>query len=96
MFTTYAEKTTTTRLFFTQPFFQDNPGRQKDKPFWIFRSRGTSWITCKHLIIHHKFFMGRMLFLLPNQQCQSTEGTTYAGKNEWLYLGLGLEPSDTL
>ena len=23
---------------------------------------------------HHSFFMGRMLFLTPNQQCQSTEG----------------------
>jgi len=23
---------------------------------------------------HHPFFTGRMPFLLPNQQCQSTEG----------------------
>jgi len=23
------------------------------------------------------FFTGRMFFLMPNQQCQSTEGTTY-------------------
>jgi len=32
---------------------------------------------------HHSIFMGRMLFLTPNQQCQSTEGfttvTTYHG-----------------
>jgi len=24
---------------------------------------------------HHSIFTGRMLFLTPNQQCQSTEGT---------------------
>jgi len=24
---------------------------------------------------HHSIFTGRMLFLMPNQQCQSTEGT---------------------
>ena len=25
---------------------------------------------------HHSIFTGRMLFLTPNQQCQSTEGKT--------------------
>jgi len=27
---------------------------------------------CQHIII--QFFTGRMLFLMPKQQCQSTEG----------------------
>jgi len=26
---------------------------------------------------HHSVFIGRMLFLTPNQQCQSTEGNWY-------------------
>jgi len=26
---------------------------------------------------HHSIFTGRMLFLMPNQQCQSTEGSTH-------------------
>jgi len=26
---------------------------------------------------HHSFFTGRILFLMPNQPCQSTEGTEY-------------------
>ena len=25
---------------------------------------------------HHKIFTGQMLFLMPNQQCQSTEGNS--------------------
>jgi len=28
---------------------------------------------------HHLIFTGRMLFLMPNQQCQSTEGTSTEG-----------------
>jgi len=30
------------------------------------------------------FFMGWMLFLTPNQQCQSTEGKTYPTTEEFL------------
>jgi len=33
----------------------------------------------QHLIT--QFFTGRMLFLTPNQQCQSTEGKTIYGRN---------------
>ena len=45
--------------------------------------RGISWTTCKQsapgsrqittAAPHHSIFTGRMLFLTPNQQCQSTE-----------------------
>jgi len=50
--------------------------------FWD--SSGISWTTCKQSaprcrqIVtptpHHSTFIGQMLFLTPNQQCQSTEG----------------------
>ena len=36
---------------------------------------------------HHSIFTGRMLFLTPNQQCQSTEGKTVSkqiDKNKWV------------
>jgi len=46
---------------------------------------GISWTVCKRSAPrskqittstpHHSIFTGRMLFLTPNQQCQSTEGT---------------------
>jgi len=46
---------------------------------------GISWTICKQSAPcswqittptpHHSIFTGRMLFLTPNQQCQSTEGT---------------------
>jgi len=45
---------------------------------------GIRWTICKQSvphsrqittpIPHHSIFTGRMLFLMPNQQCQSTEG----------------------
>jgi len=52
----------------------------------IVSGSGISWAICKsaprsrqittHLIT--QFFTGRMTFLLPNQECQSTEGTIKA------------------
>jgi len=43
---------------------------------------GICWAICKyasqtdnHANIHHSVFTGRMPFLPPSQQCQSTEGT---------------------
>ena len=46
---------------------------------------GISWTICKQSAPHsrqitsptpcHSIFTGRMLFLMPNQQCQSTEGS---------------------
>jgi len=62
---------------------------QKGKPFWILLKQemmggnGISWTICKSFaphrqittpVPHHSIFMGRMLFLMPNQQCQSTKG----------------------
>jgi len=80
-FTACCQLPTTTVL---QPFFWDHPGEN----FWTscYNGRLTeadtptiqlgatpSALTIAHL--HHpQFFMGRMPFLLPSQQCQSTEG----------------------
>jgi len=57
------------------------------KRWW--RGSGISWTICKSLaprsrqitmpVPHHSFFTGRMLFLPPNQQRQSTEGTRNEG-----------------
>ena len=66
---------------------------QKGKPVWILLKQetvsgsGISWAVCKSALRsrqittpaphHSRFFTGRMPFLPPNQQCQSTEGTIY-------------------
>jgi len=63
---------------------------QKGKPFWILLKQemmggsGISCTICKSFAPHSRqittpvpiaeYFTGRMLFLMPNQQCQSTEG----------------------
>ena len=64
-------------------------GTRKVKPIWILLKQETvngsdiSWAICKSaprsrqittLAPHHSVFTGRMPFLPPNQQCQSTEG----------------------
>ena len=70
---------------------------QMDKPFWILLKQrkwggsGNSWTICKLLALcsrnNHtstsslKIFTGRMLFLTPNQQLQSTEGM----RNHYLF-----------
>ena len=56
--------------------------------FWD--GSGISWTICKQSAPrfrqtttptpHHSIFTGRMLFLAPNQQCQSTEGKTMTRK----------------
>jgi len=63
---------------------------QKGKPFWILLEQvmmGWQWHQLDHMQIiytslqtntpapHHSVFTGRMAFLPPNQQHQSTEGT---------------------
>jgi len=71
------------------PFFRDNPGKPvPEENFWTLWCKGRlteadtltirlgatpSGLTIAHL--HHPpiFFMVRMPFLLPNQQCQSTK-----------------------
>jgi len=72
-----------------RPFFRDNPGEQvPEENFWTIWCKGRlteadtpttqlgatpSGLTSAYL--HHTlFFTGRMPFLLPNQQCPSTEG----------------------
>jgi len=54
--------------------------------FWD--GSGISWTICEQSVPgsrqittsapHHSIFTGRMLFLMPNQQCQSTEGISRA------------------
>ena len=39
---------------------------------------------CQHLIT--QFFTGRMLFLMPNQQCQTTEGLTIQHSDRKCYI----------
>ena len=65
-------------------------GTRKVKPIWILLKQetvsgsGISWAICKSAprsrqtttpAPHHSVVTGRMPFLPPNQQCQSTEGT---------------------
>ena len=70
------------------PFFCDHPGEPvPEENFWTFWCKGRlreadtptirmgatpSGLSSAHL--HLPFFTDRMPFLLPNQQCQSTEG----------------------
>ena len=69
--------------------FSGTTGPTKVKPIWIILKQetvsgsGISWAICKsaprsrHITTpepHHSFFTGRMPFLPPNQQRQSTEG----------------------
>jgi len=52
---------------------------------WVLGCSGISWTICKQSAPHsrqmtmptphHSIFTGRMPFLMPNQQCQSTEDT---------------------
>jgi len=50
---------------------------------WVLGCSGISWTICKQSCSrqittpapHHSMFTGQMLFLTPNQQCESTEGT---------------------
>ena len=73
--------------FFGQPRWA---GTRKVKPIWILLKQetvsgsGISWDICKSATCSRQitmpapttqFFTGRMPFLPPNQQCQSTEGT---------------------
>ena len=77
---------------------------QKAKPFWILLSKrwcggsGISWTTCKSFAPHYRqiprqyrmtqFFTGRMPFLPPNQQRESTEGKKHYQKIMYIIIGL--------
>ena len=71
------------------PGLPGSAGTRKVKPIWILLKQetvsgsGISWAVCKSAhrsrqittpAPHHSVFTGRMPFLQPNQQCQSTEG----------------------
>ena len=79
---------THTRLTALCPGLPGWAGTRKAKPIWILLKQeivsgsGISWATCKSAprsrqittpTPHHSVFMGRMPFLPPNQQRQSTE-----------------------
>ena len=70
-------------------------GARKVKPIWILLKQetvsgnGISWAICMSAsrsrqitmpVPHHSFFTGRMTFLPPNQQRQSTEGNLASSK----------------
>jgi len=80
---------THTRLTAVFPGLPRWAGIRKVKPIWTLLKQETvsgssiSWAICKSAprsrqittsAPHHSFFTGWMPFLLPNQQCQSTEG----------------------
>jgi len=80
----------TTAITILRPFFQDHLGEpMPEENFWTLWCKGRlteadtqtirlgampSRLTIAHLRLPPYFFMGRMPFLPPNQQCQSTEG----------------------
>jgi len=82
---------THTRLTALCPGLPRWAGTRKVKPIWILPQQetvsgsGISWAICKSAPCsreittpapHYSVFTGRMPFLPPNQQCQSTEGNT--------------------
>ena len=84
----YYDYTRSTALF---PGLPGWAGTRKVKPIWILLKQetvsgsGISWTICKSAplsrqitspVPHHSVFTGRMPFLPPNQQRQSTEGQT--------------------
>ena len=87
---THARTHTYTRLTTLFPGLPGWAGTRKVKPIWIFLKQetvsgsGISWAICKSAprsrqittpAPHHSvFFTGRMPFLPPNQQRQSSEG----------------------
>jgi len=80
---------THTRLTALFPGLPGWAGTRKAKPIWILMKQeivsgsGINWAICKFApcsrqtttpALYHFVFTGRMPFLPPNQQCQSTEG----------------------
>jgi len=62
------------------------------------RSRQITTLTPHHSIYTttylHKIYTGRMLFLTPNQQCQSTKGRQTQTHTRLTALGPGLYPGE--
>ena len=96
--TIYTYHTTTTVL---RPFFQDHSSEPvPEENFWTLWCKGrlteadtpTIWLgatlsglTSAHLHQPAIFLTGRMPFLPPNQQCQSTEGNIYTYKYGFIF-----------
>ena len=87
----FNKRHTHTRLTALYPGLPRWAGTRKVKPIWILLKQeivsgsGIRWAICKSAprsrqittpIPHHSVFTGRMPFLPPNQQRQSTEGTS--------------------
>ena len=90
----YTHTHTHTRLTALCPGLPGWAGTRKVKPIWILLKQETvsgsriRWAICKSALRsrqiatpapYHSVFTGRMPFLSPNQQCQSTEGS----KKHW-------------
>jgi len=78
-----------------RPLFRDHPGEPvPEENFWTLWCKGRhtnrpagrpAGLTSAHL--HHRpIFTGRMSFLPPNKQCQSTEGNCQSGR--YRYTGM--------
>ena len=94
----YTHTHTHTRLTALFPGLPGWAGTRKVKPIWILLQQetvsgsGISWAICKQPAPHsrqittpaphHSVFTGRMPFLPPNQQRQSTEGTTCSTRRQ--------------
>ena len=103
---TYYAKHTHTRLTALFPGLPRWAGTRTVKPIWILLKQetvsgsGISWAICKSApccrqtttpAAHHSVFTGRMPFLPPNQQRQSTEGNTLCWS--WSMKWSGVHPS---
>ena len=93
---------THTRLTALFPGLPGWAGTRKVKPVWILPKQetvsgsGISWDICKSAshsrqittpAPHRSFFTGRMPFLPPSQQCQSTEGKKKHWRHAWTFGG---------
>jgi len=108
---THTDRQTDTRLTALFPGLPRSAGTRKVKPIWILLKQervsgsGISWAICKsaprsrQIAMQHsttQFFAGRMPFLPPNQQRQSTEGkneSTHILHNIWTSTHWGKLPS---
>ena len=94
---------THTRLRALFPGLPGCAGTRKVKPIWILlkqetvRGSGISWAICKSAsrsiqitmpVPHHWGFIGRMPFLPPNQQRQSTKGVVNMTHLTYVYYDL--------
>jgi len=106
---THARTHTHTRLTALFPGLPGWAGTRKVKPIWILleletvSGSGISWAMCKSAprsrqittpAPHHSVFKGRVPFMPPNQQRQSTEGTISSIKrDERINLVFGMRVS---